>query len=151
VQVLLSSPVAPETKACRMAWAGGAWTQAANRIPKMPGSARVFMTHLPGSGARRGRKPSQANDVQEALFSGSLHCSSRAVMGLDRTNERYRASRFATLFDHLVGEREQRVGNAQAERPGGGKVEDQLEFRRLGHRQVGRFLALEDSGRIGAG
>src|ERR1700716_1926966 len=47
-------------------------------------------------------------------------------------------------FDHLVGEREQLVGNDDAERLGGLEIDYHLELSRLQHRQIGRLLALED-------
>src|SRR5262245_8526857 len=46
-------------------------------------------------------------------------------------------------FDHLVGAREQRRGDFEAERSGGLMVEDQFEFRGLHDRQVTWFLAFE--------
>src|SRR6266700_397043 len=49
------------------------------------------------------------------------------------------------LLDHLVGAREQRRRNRQAERPGGRKVEDQLDFGGLLDRQIGGLLALENA------
>ena len=54
------------------------------------------------------------------------------------------------LFDHLVGEREQLIGNGQAEHPGSLGVDDQLELGRLHHRQVRRLGALEDATGIDA-
>src|SRR5258705_11276880 len=45
-------------------------------------------------------------------------------------------SKTASLFDHLVGEREQLVRYGQAERLGGLEIEDQLDFSWLFHRQV---------------
>ena len=48
------------------------------------------------------------------------------------------------LFDHLVGAAEQRPRNGEAERLCGLEVDDQFDFRRLHHRQVGRLLALEN-------
>src|SRR5580704_8520987 len=48
------------------------------------------------------------------------------------------------LLDHLVGEQLDRVGHLDAERPGRSQVDDELEFGRLQHRQVGGLRALED-------
>src|SRR5262249_9632286 len=48
------------------------------------------------------------------------------------------------LFDHLVGEREQVVGDLEAERLRGLEVDHRLEPGRLPHRQVGRPSALEN-------
>jgi hypothetical protein len=52
-------------------------------------------------------------------------------------------------LDQLVGLREQQWRHGEAERFGGLKVDDQLEFGRLLHRQIGRFGALEDAIDIG--
>src|SRR5215831_3929736 len=54
-------------------------------------------------------------------------------------------------FDHLIGEREQPVWNLEAERLRGLEVDDQLEFGRHQHGQVGRFFALEDAARVNTG
>jgi hypothetical protein len=51
-------------------------------------------------------------------------------------------------FDHLVGEREQIVGDFDAQRLGGLQVDDEFEFGRLKHRQVGGLGALENACRI---
>jgi hypothetical protein len=50
----------------------------------------------------------------------------------------------APLFDHLVGEREQRGRHVNGEGLGGQEINDHVEFCRLRDRQVGRFLAFED-------
>ncbi len=57
----------------------------------------------------------------------------------------------ACLLDHLIRQQEQRWGHRHPERLGGLEVEDQLKFRGLLHRQVGRFGALEDLVHVGGG
>ena len=54
-------------------------------------------------------------------------------------------ARKAELFDHLVGGREQRLWNFEAQRLGGFEVDHQLVLGRRLHRQVGGLLALEDA------
>src|ERR1700736_1465967 len=54
------------------------------------------------------------------------------------------------LLDHLVGEQLYRVGHLDAERPGRLQVDDELEFGRLQHRQVGGLCAFEDLTGVGA-
>ena len=49
------------------------------------------------------------------------------------------------LFDHLVGAREQRWRDGEAERLGGLEIDHQLVFGRCLHRQVGRLLAFKKS------
>jgi hypothetical protein len=49
----------------------------------------------------------------------------------------------ASLFDHLVGNREQRRRHGEAEHPGSLGVDDQLELGRLHDRQVRGLGALE--------
>ena len=48
------------------------------------------------------------------------------------------------LLDHLVGAREDRGRDRQAERSGGLEIDDQLVPGSLLDRQVGRFRTLED-------
>jgi hypothetical protein len=47
-------------------------------------------------------------------------------------------------FDDLIGEREQIVGNFDAERLGRPEIDHRLEFGRLQHREVGGFRAFEN-------
>src|SRR5688572_20648499 len=54
------------------------------------------------------------------------------------------------LLDHLVGAAEQRERKGDAERPCRLEVDDQLDFRRLHYRQVGRLLALENPAGVDA-
>src|SRR5262249_33128815 len=53
-------------------------------------------------------------------------------------------------FDHLVGEREQRRRHCEAAGSGGLEVDDQLDFSGLLDRQVGGFLAFENSSGVNA-
>jgi hypothetical protein len=54
----------------------------------------------------------------------------------------------APLFDHVVGNAEQRRRHGEAERSGSLVVDDQLEFARLHHRQVARLGTLENAAGI---
>jgi hypothetical protein len=49
------------------------------------------------------------------------------------------------LFDHLIGEREQLVGDFEAECLRGPKIDHEFKFRGLLDRQVGWLLALENA------
>ena len=49
-----------------------------------------------------------------------------------------------TSFDHLVGGRQQRFGDGEAERLSGPAIDEQLEFDRLLDRQVGGLCAFEN-------
>src|SRR5262249_27068656 len=57
----------------------------------------------------------------------------------------------ASLLDHLVGARDNRGGNLQAECFRGLEVDHQVELSRLQHRQVGRLRAFENPTDIDAG
>src|SRR5262249_36401277 len=59
--------------------------------------------------------------------------------------------RSARLFDHLVGEREQRWRHLEAERLCGLEVDRELVLGRRLYRQVGRLLALEDAVDVSGG
>ena len=50
--------------------------------------------------------------------------------------------RTQTLLDHLVGAREQRWGNFEAERLGGLEIDHELVFGGCLHRQIGWLLTL---------
>ena len=54
-------------------------------------------------------------------------------------------------FDHLVGQREQPVGNFKAERLCGLEIDRQLVLGRVLHRKVGRLLAPEDAINVAGG
>src|SRR3954470_6954202 len=54
-------------------------------------------------------------------------------------------------LDHLIGAREQLWRHVDAEGSRGRQVDDELEFARLDHRQVGRLLAFEDTTGIDTG
>ena len=56
-----------------------------------------------------------------------------------------------TSFDHLVGEREQRGRNFDAQCLCGGEVDDQIEFSREFDRQVAGLFALENSADVDTG
>ena len=49
-----------------------------------------------------------------------------------------------SLFDHLVGAQQERFGDSQAERLGGGEVDDEIEFSRLLDREVARLRPAQD-------
>jgi hypothetical protein len=51
----------------------------------------------------------------------------------------------ATSFDHLVGGREKRRWDGQAKRIGGFEIDHELVFGWRLDRQIGRFLAFEDT------
>ena len=55
------------------------------------------------------------------------------------------------LFDHLVGDGEQRRRHVEAECLGGLKIEHELKFGGLNHRKIGQLGALEDCADIDTG
>jgi hypothetical protein len=56
----------------------------------------------------------------------------------------------AASLDHLVGERNQSVGNDDAERLCGADVDDQFKLGRLLDREIGRLGSIEDFRGVGA-
>src|SRR5262249_46126122 len=63
----------------------------------------------------------------------------------------YAPQHTGSLFDHLVGEREQRGRNFDAQCLCGGEVDDQIEFSREFDRQVAGLFALEDPADVDTG
>src|SRR5262249_60934541 len=59
-------------------------------------------------------------------------------------------TRAAQSFDHLVGADQQSSWHTKAECLGGLEIDEQLDFRRLLHRQLGRFVALENPASVDA-
>src|SRR5436305_9213345 len=57
----------------------------------------------------------------------------------------------AHSFNHVIGERQQLVGNFEAEHLRGTEVDHQLEFGRQDNRQITRLLAFEDASGINTG
>jgi len=56
----------------------------------------------------------------------------------------FRAAVKTLLFDHFVGEHEQVVWHFDPERPGGFEIDDELEFRRLLHRDIAGLGPAQD-------
>src|SRR6266704_3681612 len=83
--------------------------------------------------------------AQHSLPSGRYSLLGPDFHRLDRTS-----LRLAHSLDHLVGEREQIVGDFDAERLGGLQVQHELEFGQLKHRQIRGLGPLEDTRRIDA-
>src|SRR6476646_2292459 len=66
------------------------------------------------------------------------------VRGLSTIKRARLASVVIALLDDLVGASEDRLRHGKAERLGSLEVDDQLENRRLLHRQIGRFGTGQD-------
>src|SRR6516225_7375384 len=56
----------------------------------------------------------------------------------------------AASLDYLGGRGQQRFRDGEAERLGGLEVDDKIEFGRLYHGQISRFLASENAARVKA-
>jgi hypothetical protein len=69
-----------------------------------------------------------------------------AITGREQTQRRACANvHKPKSLDDIVGCREQRRRHCEAERPGSLEIDDQLEFCRRLHREVGWFLAFNDN------
>src|SRR6516162_5943694 len=77
--------------------------------------------------------------TQHSLPSGRYSLLGPDFHRLDRTS-----LRLAHSLNHLVGEREELVGNFQVERLRGLEIDHKLELGRLPHRQIGGFGAFQD-------
>ena len=105
---------------------------------------------LVGRHRKRGRqsKKQDANEVfhefPPSTIAGLRTEASRGILSPHHASKRKNAD----SFDHLVGDQEEIAADRQPERIGGLQVDHQLELGRLQHRQVGRFLALEDAADI---
>src|SRR5262249_23268291 len=73
---------------------------------------------------------------------GAGVCTNDPEMPERKRGGKERASTMPSL-DDLVGTAEDRQRNGQAERIGGLQIDDQLEFRRLLDREIGRVGALQ--------
>ena len=94
---------------------------------------RLRTRHRSGSKGRfdRGLKPAST---------AAPLARSMSALGQKRTHAPQQTT---SLFDDLIGAREQRRRHGQAKRLGGLNVDDQLKFGRLLDGQIGRFRALE--------
>ena len=72
---------------------------------------------------------------------GNAGCCARAAIGQAAAPPRSVMSSRRLTFDHLVGAGEQRQRHGEAERLGGGEVDDPIKFGRLFDRDVGRLGA----------
>src|SRR5262249_11219454 len=69
----------------------------------------------------------------------------RNKTSLSANSRHMHRSKPRSLFDHLVGARQQRRRNGEVKHPGGLGIDHQLELARLHDRQVGGLGALEDT------
>src|SRR6476619_582649 len=96
--------------------------------------------------------------IQHAFFEGQKAREMCARKGTSRTLKEIRQQYPGVnrvpernSANHLIRLEEERRGDEQAESFGGLQIDDQLEFRGLRHRQVGRLGAFQDSSHIGGG
>src|SRR6187549_3107701 len=90
-------------------------------------------------------RPLSPGATQHSLPSGRYSLLGPDLHRLDRTS-----LRLAHSFDHLVGEREQRGRDFEAERLCGLAVKNEFELVYLLNRQLGRFDALKNAAYVNA-
>ena len=110
-----------------------------NLIALKPASGALFwarpMTALGHS--RPGRTSIISSNVRYAF---DRYRNGEALKPTRRAHKAtYAVQQKTSLFDHLVGERQERLGDRQAERLGGLEVDDQVELGRLLDRDVVRL------------
>ena len=87
-----------------------------------------------------GPEPQFAHRSEQPL-SGVVRTCQRSPLNVANDPNRKPSVHRSSLLDHLVCGRQQRFRDGEAERLGGLEVDDEIEFGRLQHRQVGRLLA----------
>src|SRR5262245_28134241 len=86
---------------------------------------------------------SATRTLVQLFVESSSRSSFRFQTGCQESREVWGAER-PKLFDDVVGDGQQGVGDRHAERPCGLEIDDELEFRRLLHRNIRRLSPFQD-------
>src|SRR5215813_7172091 len=108
--------------------------------------ARISMMARSANAPLKGRIQKRKTNNLQIITSGLQRTAGPyrcAISGREQTQQNLR------LFDHLVGEREHRGRDCEAERLGGLQIDRQRVLRWLLHRKVARLGALQDAVDIG--
>lgn len=93
----------------------------------------------------------QVTDVQWVKTGMASTLSARLVPQKATEGVHWRPSAEFQLLDHLIGTCQHHRWDSQPKRPRRLKINEELDLRRLHHRQISRFFAFQDTTYICAG
>ena len=140
--------VALEGAAALCVTAGAFFTSRRDKLVSLAAQHRIPTMYPRQEHVAAGGLMSYAPNVAQSYHRAGMYASYRCLAARRRRGRSRRARSSTSKCDasvyHLVGEREQPVGNLEAERLRGLEIDGQLEFVRQLDRQIGRFCPFEN-------